>query len=714
MAIGVLEKILGSRFCVTGLENLPNQPIMFASNHFTRSETFFVPYLIYKHTGRQIRCLADSSLHKGMLGRFLQNVGTLSTKDPKRDQAIVKDLVNGDYDWLIYPEGSMIKSKEIEKHDLYISHTPYRTGHIRTGSAVLALKSHLYRKDLIEAHQKGNKYLLDELRANYDLEYSNHLHGLETYIVPLSITYYPIRPGHNKLELYARKMMEKISPRLIEELQIEGNLLTNSEINLHFGQPICLSEYIKITRDVIYQIPIIQNETKTNFIIKYFKHRLTTDIMTKIYSNIEINFDHIFTAVLRHVVQQEIDIIDFKRIIYAAVGLIRKSKKHSLNKSVSEENLCKLFIDEEHKEFDEVFQLAKNIGEIEQISDKRIVIHKVFINTKYDFHEVRTQNAFRVIYNEFSLLDIANNIVKRVCRLSSKELEQKIFDELIRKDRENYERDYEIFYDKEISKNREIGYPFFIDSKIKSAKKIKNAGVLLCHGYKSCPKEVEALAKYLNGFGLKVYAVRLKGHATAPVNMKYISWCDWYDSLQRGYAILNNICSRVVIVGFSTGGLLALLSAANKNKEIAGLVSINAALKLNDIRAKFVPTINIFNDILVALKIDKGKFEYIDGATENTDLNYKRNYFHGVEELGKLMKKCEQSLENITVPTLVIQADKDPVINPISGKMIFDKIATKKKILIEPRFSNHIIINSLGKEEIFEDIKQFLCKINLI
>src|SRR3989338_11583897 len=98
MAIGVLEKILGSRFCVTGLENLPNQPIMFASNHFTRSETFFIPYLIYKHTGRQIRCLADSGLYFGTLGRFLRSVGTISTKDSRRDNIILKDLISGEYD----------------------------------------------------------------------------------------------------------------------------------------------------------------------------------------------------------------------------------------------------------------------------------------------------------------------------------------------------------------------------------------------------------------------------------------------------------------------------------------------------------------------------------------------------------------------------------------------------------------------------------------
>jgi 1-acyl-sn-glycerol-3-phosphate acyltransferase len=126
LAIDVMAKIIGSRFSVEGLENLPNKPVMFVANHFTRFETFLIPYLIYQHTGRQVRCLADSSLYHGFFGRFLHAVGTISTADTRRDRVILKDLINAEYDWMIYPEGSMIKSKEIEKHELFINRTPYR------------------------------------------------------------------------------------------------------------------------------------------------------------------------------------------------------------------------------------------------------------------------------------------------------------------------------------------------------------------------------------------------------------------------------------------------------------------------------------------------------------------------------------------------------------------------------------------------------------
>ncbi len=708
-AIAILQKIIGSRFSVTGLENLPKngQPIMFVANHFTRSETFFVPYLIHKYTNRQVRSLADASLYHGFLGRFLTNVGTISTKDPNRDKIIVKDLIQNNYDWLIYPEGSMIKSKQIEKQELYISHTPHRIGATRTGSAVLALKSHLYRQDIIEAYDAKNTQVLEDFKKELDIEYDEYLRQLTTYVVSLSITYYPIRPGENRIEMFAKKRIDQISPRLVEELQIEGNLLSQAQINLHFGEPMNLTEYTKMTRGLIYQIPIIKNDTKTNFIIKYFKNRLTNDFMEKIYSNIEVNIDHIFSASLRHILQDEVDISHLKRIVYLSALMINKSKNYRINDSIQEKNLFKIFSDETHLEFEGIFNLAKKLGEITQIDENTIRINKTALFVVRDFHEIRLQSTLQVIFNEFSLLENAGNIVRRNCHLSVDEVRNKVVNDLIKSDQDEYKKEYKKYFDKDFSKPENIGMPYLLSPKNKT----QETGILLCHGYKSSPKEVEALAKFLCDLGFIVYAVRLKGHGTSPINLQDVFWQDWRDSMQKGYAILNNICQEMVIVGFSAGGLLALLSSSKKNRQIKGVVSINAALKLQDMRARFVPAINWWNEVLHKFHIEKGLFEYVDDKPENPDFNYSRNYLKGVEELEKLMKKCEDSLDKVSAPTLIIQALKDPVINPVSAKLIYDKIESPIKHLSELDLSNHVIINGDGKETVFQEIKDFLSKI---
>jgi esterase/lipase/1-acyl-sn-glycerol-3-phosphate acyltransferase len=715
-AMRILSKILGSKFSVTGIEKLPKHPVLFVANHFTRSETFFVPYLIYKNTQRQVRCLADSGLYHGILGRFLESVGTISTKHKNRDNVILKDLITGNNDWMIYPEGSMLKSKEIKNDYGFVNYTPHRVGPIRTGSAILALKSQVYRSDLIEAYQENDAETLKYFQEFYGISYSEDLLKLNTHIVPINITYYPLRPGENKIQQLIAKLVNKIPKQISEELEIEGNLLLNAEINVHIGDPIDLKEYIKNARNLIYQIPIIKSETKSNLILRYFKHRLTNEFMSKIYSDIEINFDHIFGAILYHFKESEIRISHLKRLIYLSALMISRCKRYRTNHSINEADIYKIFLDEPNEIFDSVFALAKDQGLIEEIPDARIKINKKIFIKKCDFHEIRRENSLQVITNEFLLLDMANEIVKSNIKIPDDKLRKRVFLEIHQMDLKNYNDDYEAFFDEKFSKDKTVGSPFFLDSNIRVASKIKRIGILVSHGYKSAPLEVEPLAKFFNGFGFKVYATRLKGHGTAPINLRDVTFEEWYDSMQRGYAALRNICTKIIVVGFSTGGLLGLLAAArkNNNSKLEAVISINAAIKLLDIKARMVPGINIWNEMLEKLHIEKGRFEYVDDHPEKPAINYSRNYLKAVEQLEKLMHVCEESLGKISAKTLVIQASHDPVVNPISGKIIYDKIKSKEKFLANIDLDNHVIINCQRQEEVFEVIGEFLYKLKFL
>ena len=708
-AINILEKLLGTRFTISGVEKIPNQPVMFVANHFTRSETFFVPYIINKATGRHIRCLADSKIFSGIFGKFLNSVGTVSTKDPNRDNIIIEDLVSGAFDWMIYPEGSMVKSKEIKYDGLYINRTPHRVGPVRTGASVLALKSELFRTEIIEAYQNKDQQTLDNYKINNGLTYHDSYNNLQTKIVPVNITYYPIRPGDNKIKALAGVLIKNLPKQIVEELEIEGNILLDADINISFGDPIHLAEYIKATRTIINKIPIIKGETKNNFILKYYRSRLTSEFMEKIYSDLQINFDHIFVSALIHSPSSKISVDRLKRIIYYSAILIAKTKKYRLNSSIFEENIFKIFSDENCFEFDGVFKLAIKQNLIKKISDNEIEIFKNLLNKEYDFHQIRIENTLQVILREFALLENANSVVKRVCSMNDNDLQEIVFKNIYDTDLKIFEKNYSENFDKNFSKDKAIGSPLFLDNENKSVKKIENLGVILVHGYKSAPKEVEELAKFLNGYGVKTYSVRLKGHGTSPIDIKNYSWFDWYESVQRGYCALSNICSKIAIIGFSTGGLLSLLTASQKKSlhKLSGIVSINSALKLRDIKSKMIPGINLWNELLEKFNLEKGRMEFIDDTPENPHINYSRNYIKGIYELEKLMILCDDNLHKISVPTLIIQSNKDPVVNPISGKIIFDKIQSKTKKIIEMDFENHVIITSKNKEMVFQEIISF-------
>ena len=101
----------------------------------------------------------------------------------------------------------------------------------------------------------------------------------------------------------------------------------------------------------------------------------------------------------------------------------------------------------------------------------------------------------------------------------------------------------------------------------------------------------------------------------------------------------------------------------------------------------------------------------MDDQPENPEINYSRNYLKAVEQLEKLMHICEKNLSKIFTEALIIQSDKDPVVSPISGKIIYEKIHSAEKTLSELNFSNHVIIRGSGKDEVFEVIRKFLVKI---
>lgn len=712
-AISIIQKLVGANFTVTGLDNIPkDQPAMFVSNHFTRMETFLVPYLINKYTKRQVRSLAASILFSGFLGKFLRNLGTISTSDPNRNKTIICDLVNNKYDWLIYPEGGMVKNKNITKKQLYVSQTTAAISPVKTGSAVLALQSQLYRRDIVDAKKSSNDELLKNFEDEHGCIYDESLEKYTTFIVPLTVSYYPLRPGKNFLETFTKKRISNLPASISEELQIEGNLLSGSNINLHFGKPINLAEYIKVKRAIVYQIPIIKNKLKSNIITKYFKHILTTDFMTMVYKNLNINLDHVFCAAIRYSFDNEktLTIPKLKRIIFLSAHLIRKTKRFKTENSLKGNNILKIFSDEKNVQFDSIFNLAIKLGDITLLKGGKIKINRSNITRENNFHFARVNNTLQVIFNEFQVLEYAASIVKRVADMSDKNLKTRVKGVLILQDRDRYEDEYKKYQGHKLSKSIGYGKPFFATPTLLQKNKNKNFSILLCHGYKSSPREMLDLSKFLNSCGFSTYCTRLSGHGTHPKNIKDVTWQDWDNSFQIAYSILKNVTENVIVIGFSTGGLISLLNASRKNSALAAVIAINPAIRLRDIRSHFVSTIDKWNNLLGKFNISKGVMEYVESTPENPKTNYVRNYLEGVIELKKLMEECDKSLEKIVTPVLLIQASGDPVVNPQGSTLIYNKIKSRKKVLLTPDFDNHVIINGSGKRGVFKMIIDFLKK----
>lgn len=697
----LLEKVLKSNLNVSGIENIPDTPVLFVANHFTRSETFLLPYMLHRFTKRNVRSLADNTVFVGALGKYLHSMGTISTSDPNRNEIIVGDLLTGTHDWLIYPEGVMLKNKHVIKKKHYIIHTSHKAQRVYTGSAILALKTELLKKEFLTAQDEHDLSVVDALYKKYFIAEKVNINPKPLHIVPITINFYPIRPGANSIHALAKKFISNTSERVMEELEIEGNILTHSEVVVHFGKPINVYEYIKQKRQLVYKTPFISKSTKNNLILNYFRYRLTHKFMTQIYENIYINFDHIFAASLFFWKSNTIHRRALKNLIYINARDIKKLDKYHLHESI-DTRISRLFMAKENIHYDSILDLAIKQDILSKKHEIYHINHKK-LNNPQDFHKDRLNNTLKIFVNELVKFKDVIKIFNKNAKLSNTELSERTFNTLLRSDKKEYYQDYIQYFSETESKPRNFGEPFFLEGK-------SDVGIILSHGYKASPEEVRNLAEFLNNEGFNVYAVRLKGHGTAPINLKHTKWEDWYDSYFRGYAALKQRCTHVVAAGFSTGGLLALLIAAKKKHKIAAVISINAAIKLNDIRVNLVPTVHYWNEFLTLLHSSKGKKEYIMDTPENPDINYSKNYLKGVHELCQLMEECNKQLKNIDIPTLIIQGKHDPVVNPKSGKIIYDHITSKSKEMLTPDSKKHVIIKDTD-QKLFSQIATFTRKV---
>ena len=686
----VIDAILRTNIHVHGEEHLKkNAPTLFVANHFTRFETLIMPYVINSRSNRKIRSLADKSLFIGLLGTYLKHSGALSTADVYRNDIIIGDLMSGRNNWIIYPEGFMLKNKKVTMHDgEFVTDIPRHRGPVFSGAALMALEAERRKKSFKAAKKDQDTAQLDRLRTKFFFESDEEIAYQSTIITPVNITYYPLRPGHNALmNLVGLLAGEDASRQTLEEIEIEGNLLNSAEIHVRFCAPIDISHYT------------LGQDLTDKEVTKKLRHQLTTDFMEVVYQNVLVTIDHLFSLILEKHTQARVGKEHLKQLLYLLACKIHDAGIYHCHESIKEP-LLNLFSDEGYAPYDAILSLALQQNILEEVSgDSYQINHKQYRDDS-DFHCVRLTNTLRVIYNEVALLKELHQNADETVALKPQRVALDVFYAIFRRDLAIYHEDYKQFYSVMYSKDKETGEPFVLyDEKFTS-------GFVFAHGLRSMPGETRDICEYLHRKGFNVYGVRLKGHGTLPQDLRDVKYTEWMESFNRGYAAMRQVCEKIYLGGFSTGALVALLSAAHKRYPIEGIVCINSALQLRDIRVNYVlPTLHSVNDFFSLFNTN---MKYIEKEADYPQSNYNRLYINTLSELRTLMQETKKALPQITAPLLLIQGKSDPVVDPQSAQMIMKSIASKHKELYMPQRNMHVIIKGEGSEEVFERVADFM------
>ena len=703
LAIKALSNLSKARLRLHGQANIPAGSLIFAVNHFTRIETLLMPYVIHQLTRLPVWSLADAEFFRGPFSRLLEQVGAVSTRDPERDRLIIKTLLTGDANWLIFPEGGMVKTMKVMERGRFMIAWAAGKRPPHTGAATLAIRAEFYRERLRRLSHSA-PLECDRLMRLFNLESLDRVLDRSTFIVPVNITYYPVRARENILSDLARRLVDEIPERLLEELMTEGSmLLSGVDIDIRFGPPLAAADSLQrlaVARDIGSPLRLdFDDPIASRRVLRREAVALMQRYMAAIYGMTTINHDHLFATLLRRSPYGRTDPADLcRRAFLLAADLQRRPELH-LHASLADDQ-THLLVDDRRGIVKDFIGLAVEKGHLKKQDGHYRRDRKSFASADR-FHRARIENPLDVMANAVEPLQPFQCTARRCAILPAFWIRRNVRDRLVRDAVEEFRADYRQHHIEGESKAMEVGMPFLVKGRS------DRLGVVLCHGYMAAPLEVRELAAFLGRLGFWVYAPRLRGHGTSPQDLAQRSYQDWLRSVDRGYAIMASICRKVVAGGFSTGAGLVLHLAA-RVEALAGVFAVSAPMRLRDFNARFAPAVDMWNRLMDRASRTGAKMEFVENRPENPHINYSRNPVSGVREIERLMDDLDPRLGGIETPALVVQSSNDPVVDPRGSEKVFKKIGSRDKKYVLFSMNRHGILLGEDSEKVHQVVGDFL------
>ncbi len=694
---------------------------IFLFNHFARFETFIPQYLIYKENGAYCRAVAGSEFfaQDDAMANYLRSVGAVPNDHPRLLPFLAAEILRG-RKVVVFPEGGMVKDRRVQdqsgRYSIY-SRTARERRKQHRGAAVLALALEAFKTLLHHAERVGNQAWIDEVARQLRFDDTTRLLEVSrksAVIVPANITFYPIRVSGNLLLKGMELFNRGLSRRASEELLIESNiLLRDTDMDIRLGDPIVVDKHWhwweqKLLQRAARRLPSIDDlfalpeqigGWDTRFLARRLRRRsehIRDLYMHEMYVNVTVNLSHLASKVIFQLLEtrvQQFPKPTFHRMLYLCVKYVQREASVHLHRSLRNPAAYGRLLDGETKGLDQFLRNAQT-SELVTVDDDHYRFSDKLC-AEHTIDEVRLENVVEVYANEVaplaSVTRCARAAVRDAARLPARAIADLRYDD----QRRAYAWDKLQF-----SKPRHAainaaqtavddGDWFFYKPKAKSSR----IAVVLVHGFLASPREVSDFGRRLADAGFAAIGVRLKGHGTSPWDLRERSWQDWLASVRRGFDIAAAYGERVCIVGFSTGGALALRLAAERPAQLAGVCAISVPIKFQDKNMLFVPLVHGANKLVGWVSSLEGVMPFRENKSEHPHINYRHMPIRSLYELRQLVADLEKHLHRVQCPVTLVQGDNDPVVMPVSAQIVYDAIASKDKRLIMVQSARHGILH---------------------
>jgi esterase/lipase len=242
-----------------------------------------------------------------------------------------------------------------------------------------------------------------------------------------------------------------------------------------------------------------------------------------------------------------------------------------------------------------------------------------------------------------------------------------------------------------------------------SSKTQTEYAIVYLHGFSASQKEGDPVHQNIaKQFNCNLYLARLAEHGIDTTeDLMNLTADKYWESAKLAYAIGKQIGKKVILMGTSTGGTLALQLAANY-PEIAGLILYSPNIEV------FNPSAPLLNNPW-GLQIGRAvlKSNYVDIKYKDSAYpSYWNKHYRieGVVALQNLLEATmtEGTFKKIHQPTLALyyykdEQHQDSIVKVSAMKEMFTQLSTKeteKRAIALPLTENHVIASPIKSKDV--------------
>ena len=256
-----------------------------------------------------------------------------------------------------------------------------------------------------------------------------------------------------------------------------------------------------------------------------------------------------------------------------------------------------------------------------------------------------------------------------------------------------------------------------------------SVGVLLVHGLTGTPTEMKQYGRVIARQGFTVACPELAGHCATIEALTATQWQEWYQSIEDAFDALKQECEHVFVSGLSMGALIALLLAAKKGHQVAGVILLSTTFfydgwnvpKLK--RALLLPLV-LYTPLKYFMQWeetspygikDERVRAMVHAILENRDhlaadkIGYFKTPALVVLESVRLIKAAKKALKDVVSPTLIVHSTEDDMASLKNAYYTQAHIASKTVETFFVDDTYHVLTLDKRKDDVAKRAAKF-CK----